>query len=340
MSPKVAKEADRFKELALQAKHILISSTLTSDGDSIGGQLGLYYLLVGLRGSEEGLYVIDHSPVPKRYRILHGTEKIMTLKDWQKKNPKVDFDLGVVCDGGIERTGPVAELFEPIKNTVLVDHHAIGSKLSYTSNILDLESSSTCETVYDLFERFNVPLSKEVAEALYVGIVFDTGFFKHSITSPKTHYIAARIISTGIDFSKISDHAILERSIEGQKLLTKLLKNAEHSSDGRVVVSYWSLDDLKEIKPEDGDQEGLINQLYYMQGSEVIALLTENEDGIVKMSFRSKGKINVAEFARSLTPDGGGHVRAAGCTVKGSLKDWREKVLKGLQELVSDTASN
>lgn len=327
-------EADKFKKLIAQSKQILISSTSTSDGDSIGAQLGIYALVAALRGGKtDGIWMVDHSPVPNRYGFLKDADKILSIQDFDKLESKPSFDLGITLDGGTERTGDVRKLFEKIP-AVLVDHHAVGSPLEYASRILDLEASSTCELVYHLFEYFDMPVNKEIAESLYIGIVFDTGFFKHSLTKPRTHFVASHLVETGIDFSKISDKALLERTWEAQQLLKLLLNNMEKFKDGRIVSSHWSLAELNKINPRDGDQEGMINQLYYLEGSEAIALFVEKDEGEVKISFRSKGKVNVAEFARSLNPDGGGHVRAAGCVMKGSLADVKIAVVKKLHSLL------
>jgi len=334
LDPSLQTEIDKFKALAMQAKSILISSTLTSDGDSIRAQIGIYELLTTMRGSSQNLAIVDQSPVPLRYRFLKGSELIQSWAEWKKSSATKSFDLGIVCDGGIERTGEVAPAFEGIAKNVLVDHHAVGSKRDYDSKILDMKSSSTAELVYLLFEYFGVKVSKELAEALYIGIVFDTGFFKHSLTTPRTHLVAARLISTGIDFSKISDRAILERSWPAQLLLKSMMDNLERFENGRAVVSHWSLKDLERINPQDGDQEGMINQLYYTEGASVVALLTEMESNQTKISFRSKNEVNVAEIARSLHPDGGGHIRAAGCLLNVNLDAARKLVRERLKEIL------
>jgi phosphoesterase RecJ-like protein len=328
---KLKKEAEKFFKLAKAAKCVLISSTLTSDGDSIGAQLGLAALIRALRkGKKTQIFMIDHSPVPKRYSFLSGSDEILTTDQFKALTKKPEFDLSVVCDGGVERTGDVEGLFASIRHRVLVDHHALGSPLTYDAKILDLESSSSCELVYHLFELAKLPVSAKLAEALYVGIVFDTGFFKHSLTRPRTHYVASNLIATGIDFSKISDLAILDRSWEAQMLLKAMLDNMVRSPCGRILSSHWSADELESIHPRDGDQEGMINQLYYTEGTEVVSLFVEKENRKeVKISFRSKG-FNVAEFARSLNSHGGGHIRASGCTLNGSLKEVQSTVLEKL----------
>lgn len=324
-------EAHKFFKLARSARSILISSTLTSDGDSIGAQLALAALIRALCGSKKvKITIVDHTPVPRRYAFLKGTEEILSFDQWKKLKKKPLFDLGVVCDGGVERTGNVEALFQKIRNRVLVDHHAVGSERKYAAHILDLTSSSSCELVYHLFELARLPVSKEVAEALYVGMVFDTGFFKHSITTPRTHYVASHLVATGIDFSKISDRAILDRSWQAQLLLKSMLDHIHRSTDGKIISSHWTLKDLHKIGAKDGDQEGMINQLYYTEGSEVVVLFVEKESNEVKISFRSKGLVNVAQFARALTSHGGGHVRAAGCTLEGKLKKVIPYVLKKL----------
>jgi phosphoesterase RecJ-like protein len=324
-------EMKRLQALIQGANTILISSTLTSDGDSIGGQLGLKEIVRQIGGDDKNVWIVDESPVPERYTFLSGSDQILSWEDFQKLKVKPSFDLGITCDGGVERTGVVAELFQGIPHKVLVDHHAVGSQKTYDATLLDLEVSSTCELVYLIFEELGLTVDASLAEALYVGIVFDTGFFKHSLTKPRTHHVAAQLIAHGINFSKISDRAILERTWEAQLLLRQLLGNMIRSDDGRVILSHWSAAELKEIGFKDGDQEGMINQLYYTDTAEVVALITELEPGDLKVSFRSKGQLNVAELARSLNPEGGGHVRAAGCSLRMQLFDARDLILKSVQ---------
>lgn len=329
-------EMQKFFDLLKSAKSVLISSTLTSDGDSIGSQVAVYHLIRALNPEAASkTHIVNQSPVPKRYQFLSDTQRIWTLEQWQEKAvSEPEYDLGITCDGGVERTGNVAKLFDGCRARVLIDHHAVGSKLTYDASILDKKSSSTCELVYQLFEKAGVPVSKEVAEHLYVGIVFDTGFFKHNLTTPRTHHVAAELVKTGIDFSSISDQALLERSWGGQELLVCLMQNLRKTDSGEIVYSFWSHEDLQKISFEDGDQEGMINQLYYTRGAEAVMLFMETDPGQIKVSFRSKGKVNVAEFARSLNPQGGGHIRAAGCSLEGDLQEICKDVVARLAKLL------
>lgn len=324
-------EANKFRDLVGAASTILISSTLTSDGDSIGGQIGLASL-ARLLNPKVKITIVNESEVPHRYSFLKGTSEITDFASWSGDKK---WDLGIVCDGGVERTGIVAELFSGVDKRILVDHHAVGSGLAYDAKLLELDVSSTCELVFHLFQHCGQIITPEVAEALYVGIVFDTGFFKHNLTKPRTHLVASHLIATGIDFSAISDEAILERTWEAQRLLKQLLDNMTLSPCDRVITSYWSKQNLDEIKPQDGDQEGMINQLYFTAGVQVVALFTEVEENDIKVSFRSKGQLNVADFARSLNPEGGGHIRASGCALTGSLESVREEVTRKLVEALN-----
>lgn len=334
LSPKIKKEAHKFVKLIKKSKSFLVSSTLTSDGDSIGAQLGLVAYIKAIKKREKySIRIVNQSEVPERYKFLKGHEEIFSWSDWKARGEKISFDLGIVTDGGIERTGAVANLFESIAENVIVDHHALGSQLAYAAHIVDLTSSSSCELVYHLFENSRVKIPLAVAEALYIGIVFDTGFFKHSLTTPRTHLVAAKLIETGIDFSKISDRALLDRSWNAQLLLKALMKNMEARNETKLISSFWTVAELESVQGQDGDQEGMINQLYYTDTAEVVVLFVER-DRDVKVSFRSKGKVNVAEFARRMNPAGGGHVRAAGCTMDGTLKNVMDKVLSELASLI------
>lgn len=330
----IKEEAEKLKTLALQSKGVLISSTLTSDGDSIGSQIGVYCLLKHWGLKDEQIWIVNESPVPKRYSFIRHSDRVLTLSQWNSLSVKPVLDLGITCDGGVERTGEIEVLFHNKMKTVLVDHHSVGSLRSYDCKLLDLNVSSTCELVYLLCEYFEVTLTKELAEALYIGIVFDTGFFKHSITTPKTHHVASRLIATGIDFSKISDKAILERTWEAQLLLKAMLENVQTFESGKIVLSHWSKNQLSKIRFQDGDQEGMINQLYYTETAAVVVLITERDDGMCKVSFRSKGGVNVADLARRLNPDGGGHVRAAGCLMPGGVPEVQAQILDVLLPIV------
>lgn len=329
LSEELQKESLKFKELVKKSKQVLISSTLTSDGDSIGSQLGILVLLKALVPNLK-IWIVNQTPVPKRYQFLSGTQNILSWEQWRALSQKPTFDLGIVCDGGIERTGDIQALFPHVPLHVLVDHHAVGSQAPYAARVLDVTASSSCELVYHLLEHWNIPLTSTMAEALYVGIVFDTGFFKHSLTTPRTHFVAASLISTGIDFPKICDQALLNRSWSAQQFLKLLMNNIQKSPCGRVVTSSGSLKEMAEVQMQDGDQEGMIDQLYYTEGVKVVALFVEKEGDEIKISFRSKSDFNVASFAREVSSDGGGHVKASGCIVPGKLQDIREKITQEL----------
>jgi phosphoesterase RecJ-like protein len=333
LGPDLLREFEKALILIKSARRILISSTLTADGDSIGAQMGVLYFLRALGKKDSDVTIMNHTEVPERYRFLPEISKIQGF-DPHRSRELETFDLGIVCDGGVERTGSVSSFFQGIKNCILIDHHVIGSQQEYSAKILDLNASSTCEIVYNLFDWAGVKVSPEIAQYLYLGIVFDTGFFKHSLTTPRTHQIAGELIRTGIDFSHLCDRALLERTWSAQRLLLKLLQNMELYADGRLLLSSWSQSELQEIHFKDGDQEGMINQLYFTQGVKVVALLTEMPDASVKVSFRSKGDFNVADLARTLDPGGGGHVRAAGCSLNNSLPEAKELIKTKIYSLI------
>lgn len=333
LGPEIRSEFEKAIDLMRKARRILISSTLTADGDSIGAQIGVLYFLKSLGKKDSDIRIVNHTKVPDRYSFLSEVEKIQELASADPVDLQ-NFDLGIVCDGGVERTGSVAPLFDSIKDCILIDHHVVGSQWEYAAKLLDLTASSTCEIVFNLFDVSDVKLSKEVAEHLYLGIVFDTGFFKHSLTTPRTHQVAAELIRTGIDFSQLSDRALLERTWSAQLLLLKLLQNMERHVGGQLILSTWSQSELLEVDFKDGDQEGMINQLYFTQGVKVVALITEVSPTHCKVSFRSKGDFNVAELARSIDPEGGGHKRAAGCSLQKSLAEAKTLVKEKIESLL------
>lgn len=328
-------EIVRLHDAIREAKAILITGTADPDGDSIGSQLALYELFKEYNSVHDKAIEVDivnETVCPPKYCFLQDSDKILTPESAGFKR----YDLGFVCDGGLERAGSVQALFDRVKQTVLFDHHKVGSKLEYAFNFNYPECSSTCELAFDLIESgiFGVRLNVAMAEALYLGIIFDTGFFKHSITTPKTYRIGARLVETGFNFSRIARLGMLERSPASIRLLARTLERFEQRLEGRFAVAVITQEMLKATGAHPGDNEGNIDYIFNTPGTEVACIFYELPGAETRLSFRSIGNVDVAAFARSLTPEGGGHVRAAGCHLKGELSSVMELVTKKLAPLL------
>lgn len=326
-------EINKLRSLIDGSRRILITGTADADGDSIGAQLALYELLMTYARQKRIKLQIDmfsETPCPEQYAFLTHSSKIVIPNGSEPQT----YDMGFVCDGGVERTGEIEPFFKRVKCAVLVDHHDVGSTRKYNILLFSAKSSSTCEIVFDLIESgvFGVTLSKTMAEALYLGEIFDTGFFKHSITRPKSYLIAAKLIATGIDFSQIARKGILEKSPAALKLLAAAISTFESHLGDRVGLCTITRQMFEACGATKDDREGIINHILNTRGIEVACIISETDDNRVAISFRSTGGVNVAEVSRGITPSGGGHARAAGCKVAMDKDAAKKLVLERLAE--------
>jgi bifunctional oligoribonuclease and PAP phosphatase NrnA len=294
------------------AESVLITATASADGDSIGAQLALGELIQQLNPRCR-VVIINETVCPPRYRFLPGAETIQPYS--AKAHGTARFDLAFVLDGGSERCGNVKPLFDRSPFRVLVDHHRYGSSEPYELQLNDAEASSTAEIVFSIYDicRNRVTLTPSMAAALYLAIIFDTGFFRFSLTTPKTMRIAAELIETGIDFSTIAAKGMVETTPTAKRLLGEILKNFKFEKGGRLAWGQVPKNLVKRVRAKSDDHERIIENLCYIIGVEVAVLFLEMPKRQVKVSWRSRNHIDVGGIARSF--DGGGHARAAGCTL-------------------------
>jgi len=243
----------------------------------------------------------------------------------------------VVMDGDRTRlTETVGAAFAAAEVRCLVDHHRSTDPSGYEVCVLDPTSASTCEMVYAMFADWKIPLDRDVATMLYTGIIFDTGGFRHSNTKPTTHLLAAELLSHGVDPSFINAKVLAERTPAGLRLLGDVVSHAAFHADGAVAMGRVSLADADRFGITSGDLEGVIDAMLYTSGVEVACLVVEREPGTVKLSLRSRTVVNVAAFAKSLDPGGGGHIRAAGVTLHQPL----DVVLKMLPDRLTSAVAD
>ena len=273
-----------------------------------------------------------HGPVPKRYAFLRNVGRCRTVQQLSGT-----YDLAIVMDGDRTRLGEVSSYFESAGQKVLFDHHRSSDASGYDLAVLDPDAASTCELVHQLMASpaFGCSLTPQIAEALYTGIVYDTGSFRFSNTSGSTLRIAADLLGQGIDHQNINEAVFLCSSYEAKVFRGKAVASSARSADGRVVWAEISRAFMGACGVGPEDTEGIVNQLVFSNGAEVAAVLIERGRQSVKISLRSRGRVNVSELAVALSPGGGGHARAAGATLAASLKDARQTVVATLEEAVA-----
>lgn len=299
-----------LREIAQGAKTILIAGHLRPDGDCVGAAAAAYlYLKKIYPEAQISAYV---EKVPEVYRFLDPEHSIFV-----EKLPEGPVDLFLSLDSSSkDRLGEAERLFDTAGRTACIDHHV--SNLGYArENIVEAGSSSACEVLYGLMEEELI--DTRIAEAIYIGIIMDTGVFRYSNTSKKTMEIAGSLMEKGVPFWKYIDECFYQRTYTQTQLLGRTLLTSMRLMEGRVIVATVTRRMLEFYGAQTEDIEGIIDQLRVTKGVEVALLLQEIDDQQYKVSMRSNTFVDVSKIAVYF--GGGGHVKAAGCTMRGSLHD-------------------
>lgn len=300
------------KEL-LHAKKIAIAGHIRPDGDCIGSCTALYLYLTQCR-SELGLDRIDVylEPFGEEFNILSGMDNIRHTYDYDEN---YDVFISLDCSSS-DRLGQAIRYFNSAKKTICIDHHITNDYFADINHVV-ADASSTCEVLYDLFDDERI--TKEIAKSLYIGIVHDTGMFKHSNTSDKTMEIAAGLIRKGIDFTRLIDETFIQKTYIQLQILGRCLMESTLLLDGKVIVSSINRKTLEIYEANFSDLDGIIDQLRTAKGCEVAIFIYETGSNEHKVSLRSNGIVDVSKIAHYF--GGGGHIKAAGCTMAGTVHD-------------------
>jgi phosphoesterase RecJ-like protein len=302
------------RDLAAQVQpghRVLLTGPVDPDGDSIGACLALQ---VGLERKTGATVVVAGEP-GKRYAWLPRAGE-MAPDDALGG----EWDLVIVLDGDRFRLEAGAEAaFHRASTRAIVDHHRSTTLDGYELALVQAHAASTCELVHGVLEAWGVPLDRDLAALLYTGLVFDTGGFRHSNTTPDTLRLAARLLEQGIDHTVINLRVLAERDPAGLQLLGDVIDRARFYGGGRVSIASIPQETMRRLGANAQDIEGIVDTLLHTRGVEVSCLLIEKPDGRVKLSLRSRALVDVADVAASLRTGGGGHARAAGALLPGPL---------------------
>ncbi|HEY3414744.1 MAG TPA: bifunctional oligoribonuclease/PAP phosphatase NrnA [Armatimonadota bacterium] len=303
----------------LGAECITLACHINPDGDAFGSMLAL---ALALEGIGKKVVRLCQDPVPMNYRFMAGAESVA-------KHPPTGWmpqvSVGLDCDAE-HRLGTIAPFVFAAPCVVDLDHHTGSGPFGHI-RVLDSGASSTSQVVYELLPFLGVGLNRDIATCLLAGIIFDTGAFRFSNTSPATFEAAATLVNAGADPDAIHQAMFDNRPFSNVKLLGRALINA--LSDGSVAWSALTRKDFRETGAEETETEGVVNNLMAIRDIRAAALFRETAHG-VKVSLRSRNGIDVAEIARHF--GGGGHVKAAGCTVQKPMAEAMAEVL-GLMKL-------
>jgi bifunctional oligoribonuclease and PAP phosphatase NrnA len=319
----------KFKDTIKKANHIGIVTHWSPDGDAMGSSLALYHYLKALGKT---VHVMVPNAYPDFLTWLPGDKNVLNFQKDEKKMmnvlKKVDvlFTLDFNSFKRLEKLGELLAL-HPAKK-IIIDHHQQPDDYG-TLYFHDVLATSTCELIFDFIVGMGDKklIDKKIAACIYTGMMTDTGSFRYPGVNAHTHRIVADLLETGIVPGDIHSAIYDTYSENRMKLLGYVLTNKMVVLADKGVA-YMSLTEkeLNQFKYQKGDTEGIVNYPFGIKGITFCALFTES-DGIIKISFRSKGKRDVNSFARTHF-SGGGHINAAGGKSNSSLNDTIARFLK------------
>ena len=309
-----------FFKILEGAKTIAIGGHVRPDGDCVGSCMGMYlYLKEVFPEKEVDIYLQN---IPDALKCLDRMDEIRE----EIPEGKV-YDLFICQDcGDKDRLDFSAPLFENAKHTFCIDHH-ISNREFAEFNYVVPEASSTSELVYNLLEKENI--SDAVAKALYLGIVHDTGVFQYSCALPATFRAAADLLEKKFDAPKMIQETYYQKSFAQNKILGYALMNAKLLINGLCIASFLKKEDMDKFGVTSKDLDGIVAQLRNTSGVEVAVFMYELETGVYKVSLRASNYANVSIVAQQF--GGGGHVKAAGCSISGTPDEIIAKLTEQLE---------
>ncbi|MCR1024869.1 DHH family phosphoesterase [Cellulophaga baltica] len=309
-----SEDISKVKELLSVPQKIVIIPHKNPDGDAIGSTLGLWHYL---KNNGQDATIISPNDSPKFLKWMPGSEDILNfeVENSQAKRAIDEATLIFTLDfNHLGRVGQMQSFLEEASATfIMIDHHQEPSDYALVT-YSDVTMSSTCEMVYNFINYLGDTdkITSEIANCLYTGIMTDTGSFKFSSTTSKTHKIVAELIDKGAENTRIHNVVYDTNSPSRLHLLGCALKNMVILEEFNTAYITLSQEELDTYKYQKGDTEGFVNYGLTLDGIRFAVIFIENkEEGIIKISFRSEGDFSVNEFARAYF-HGGGHNNAAG----------------------------
>lgn len=311
----------KIDELMQGVKTVGISGHIRPDGDCVGSCMGMYlYLSKNYPDARVDVFL---ESIPPELEFIKDSDK--ANKDY---TTDIDsYDLFIALDCGKDRLGNAEGFFDTAKNTVNIDHH-ISNPGTGNVNYIVPTASSACELVYTVIDTDK--MDEDIAKSLYTGMVTDTGVFKYSCTSPRTMEIAAKLIGYGFDFGSLIDHVFYEKTYLQNQILGRALLESILLMDGKCIVSVVSRQTMDFYGATSNDMDGIVNQMLLTIGVGCSIFMYEEEPMTYRVSLRSDGSVDVSKVAKIF--GGGGHMRAAGCTVNGTQHDVINNITKYIQQ--------
>ncbi len=325
------RELDEIRDLISGDKKIVLTSHMNPDGDAVGSVLGLLHFF---QNKQLQVNAVLPNDFPSFYKWMPGSDRILIFENQAKAVKKLFSEADVIFSLDYNAFNRVGQMTDLLKNStakkIMIDHHPDPAE-GFDYYLSETDTSSTGELVFDFISQLGEKelIDKNVAVALYVSIMTDTGSFSFSCNNPKTYRVTADLLEKGIDASKIHKLVYDNYSEDRLRLLGFALSERMIVwHELHTAVIYLSKEDLKRFNYQVGDTEGLVNYPLSIAHINVSVLITE-KDKKIRLSFRSKGKFAVNKVVSKYF-EGGGHTNAAG----GYSYDSMEKTLERLKSVM------
>lgn len=298
-----------------ESEKIVILTHEAPDGDAVGSSLAVKLMIEQL-GKKADVIIPEYS---RLFNFLPAAEQIKQESETKK------YDLAISVDCADLKRLAKNEYFENAKKTIVIDHH--GSNNMYGDlNFVNPVSPACCEILAEMFIYFQMDITKEIGTCLAAGIITDTGGFRHEGVNPETFEFTAELMRKGVNIPYIYKRVLRTTTMANFLLAKKVMSRMEILENGQITFTYITKKDEEEVNAEPGDHEGLVEVGRDIEGVEVSIFVRQKEENTYKISLRSSDKVNCSDVC--LMFGGGGHPRAAGATIQGSLEQVKEKVLK------------
>ena len=309
---------DNILEEINKAEKIVIITHENPDGDAIGSSLAMKLALKQL-GKDADVIIPEF---PKTFEFLPGIDEV------KKESNIEEYDLAIALDcASIKLLNGFAKYFDSAKIKVAIDHHSSNTMFA-DYNYVDQDAPACAQLLLVVFSYFNINVTKDIGTCILAGIITDTGGFRYEGVTADTFRFVADLCEKGIKVSQVYSQVFASKTRAKFELHRIALNRLEFLEEGKVAFTYVTKTDEKQVEAKNGDYDGIVENGRDVEGVEVSVFLRETDKGI-KVSLRSKNYVNASKVAMMF--GGGGHIRAAGCTIQGTIEQAKNQIINRIK---------
>ena len=306
-----------------KADKIVIMAHETPDGDAVGSMLSMYLALKKLNKSAD----VITKEFPRTFNFLPGANEV-------KKTSEVEnYDLAIALDCTDLKRLVGREYFEKAKKTIVIDHHSTNTMFG-DINFVNPVSPACCEILAGIFSYFDIDIDSDIGSCILTGIITDTGGFKYASVTPETFEFTAELLRKGVNVSDIYQRVLETKTRSSFELLKISTNRLELLEDGKVAFTYIDKKDEEEVNAEPGDHEGIVENGRSIEGVKISIFIRQKDEDLYKVSMRTGNGSNINVSNICYIFGGGGHPRAAGAVVQGTVEQVKEKLMKEVRKVL------